>query len=67
MTLDVKAGRTFLCTKDVLTSEVLLLEGKDGREYLEHSKNYVPYHLPIDGSVQHELVVVLDGLSCFMW
>ena len=31
-TLDVKAGRTILCVKDVLPSGILLLEGKDGRE-----------------------------------
>ena len=38
-TLDVKAGRTILRVKDVLPSGILLLEGKDGRECREHSKN----------------------------
>lgn len=65
-TLDVKAGRTILRVKDVLPSGILLLEGKDGRECREHSKNCAPCHLPIDGSVHPELAVVPDGLPCFV-
>ena len=62
-TLDVKAGRTVLRVKVVLPSGILLLEGKDGRE---HSKNCVPCHLPIDGSVHPELAVVPQGLPCYV-
>ena len=65
-TLDVKAGRTILRVKDVLPSGILLLEGKDGRECREHSKNCAPCHLPIDGFVHPELAVVPDGLPCFV-
>ena len=64
-TLDVRAGRTILRVKDVLPSGILLLEGKDGRECREHSKNCAPCHLPIDGSVHPELAVVPEGLPCF--
>ncbi len=52
--------------KDVLPSGILLLEGKDGRECREHSKNCAPCHLPIDGSVHPELAVVPNGLPCFV-
>lgn len=65
-TVDAKAGRTILRVKDVLPSGVLLLEGKDGRECREHSKNCAPRHLPLDGSLHHELEVVLDGLPCIV-
>jgi len=65
-TLDVKAGRTILRVKEVLPSGLLLLEGKDGRECREHSKNCAPCHLPIEGTVHPELAVVPDGLPCFV-
>ena len=65
-TLDVKAGRTILRVKDVLPSGILLLEGKDGRECREHSKNCAPCHLPIDGSIHPELAIVPEGLPCFV-
>ena len=55
MTLDVKAGRIILQVKEVLPSGVLLLEG---RKCHEHSRNCAPCHLPIDGTIHHELVVV---------
>jgi hypothetical protein len=61
-TLDVKAGRTILRVKEVLPSGLLLLEGKDGRKYCKHSKNYAPCHLPIEGTVHLEPVVVPEGL-----
>jgi hypothetical protein len=65
-TLDVKAGRTILRIKDVLPSGILLLEGKDGRECREHSKNCAPCHLPIDGSVHPEFAVVPQDLPCYV-
>ena len=65
-TLDVRAGRTILRVKEVLPSGLLLLEGKDGRECREHSKNCAPCHLSIEGTVHPELAVVLEGLPCFV-
>ena len=65
-TLDVKAGRTILCVKDVLPSGILLLEGKDGRECRKHSQNYALCHLPINGSINPELAIVRDGFRCFI-
>ena len=32
----------------------------------EHYKNYVPYHLPIDGTVHPKLAVVTEGFPCFV-
>ena len=66
MTLHAKTGRTILRVKDVLSSGILLLQGKDGRECREHSKNCALYHLPIDGSVHPELAIVPDGFPCFI-
>ena len=43
-TLDVKAGRTILRVKDILPSGVLLLEGKDGQECRDDTKNCM-WHL----------------------
>ena len=39
ITLGVRAGCTILRVKEVLLSGFLLLEGKDGRECCEHSRN----------------------------
>ena len=66
MILDVRAGRTILRVKEVLLSGLLLLEGKGGREYHEHSQNCAPYHLPIEGTVYLIPVVVQEGLPCFV-
>ena len=41
-TLDIRARRTIFWVKATLPSGLLLLEGKDGREYHEHSKNLCP-------------------------
>ena len=65
-TLDVKARRTILRMKEVLPSGMLLLESNNGRKYRKHSKNCAPCHLPIEGIVHHKLVVVQEGLPCFM-
>ena len=53
--------------KEVLPSDLLLLEGKDGRDCCEHSKNCVPCHLSIKGIVHHELAVVPEGFLCFVY
>jgi len=65
-TLDVKAGRAIFRVKDILPNGILLLKGKDERECREYSKNCAPCHLPIKGTVHSELVVVPDGLLCFV-
>ena len=65
-TLDVKAGRTILQVNEVLLSGLLLLEGKDGQECHEHSKNYAPCHLSIEGTIHPKLAVVPEGLPCFI-
>ena len=61
--LDVLAEHTILRVKKVLPSDLLLLKGKDGREYCKHSKNCTPCHLSIEGTVHHELAIILEGLS----
>ena len=65
-TLGVRAGCTIFRMKEVLLSGLLLLEDRNGRECHEHFQNYVPYHLPIEDTVHHELVVVPKGLPCFV-
>ena len=60
-TLDVKAGRIILRVKEILPSGVLLLEGKDGQECRDNTKNCAPCHLPIEGTILPELVVVPAG------
>ena len=65
MTLDVRAGCNILRVKEVLPSGLLLLEGKDGRECREHSKNCIPCHLSIEGTIHLELAVVPEGPSMF--
>lgn len=50
----------------MLPSGVLLLEGKDGKECHEHSKNCVPYHLPIEGTIHPKLAVVPGSHPCFV-
>ena len=63
-TLDMKAGRTILRVKEILPSGVLLLEGKDGQECKDNTKNYAPYHLPIKRTIFLELAMVLVGYKC---
>jgi len=66
ITLDVKARCTILHVKDVLSTSILLLEGKDGWECQEHSKNCAPYHLLVEDFAHSKLAVVLVGLSCYV-
>ena len=64
--MDVKAGRTILRVKEILPSGVLLLEGKDGQECRDNTKNCAPCHLPIEGTVHPEMAVVPPGYRCFV-
>ena len=52
--------------KEVLLSGLLLLEGNDGKEYCEHSKNWALCHLPMEDIVHPELAVMPKGLPCFV-
>jgi hypothetical protein len=45
-TLDTSSGRTILRIKAIKPSGVLELQGANGRTIWDHSKNYVPCHLP---------------------
>jgi hypothetical protein len=65
-TLDVRAGRTILRVKAILPSGVLLLEGKDGQECRDNTKNCAPCHLPIEGTVYPELAMVPTEYKCFV-
>lgn len=51
---------------NVLFDGILLLEGEDGQKYQEHSNKCTPCHLHIRGTLQQELVIVPQGLSCFI-
>jgi hypothetical protein len=42
ITLNIKVGHTILQVKDVLPSGVILLEGKDGQECRDKSKELCP-------------------------
>ena len=66
MTLDIRAWRTIIRVKEVLPSGLLLLEGNDGKECREHSKNCASCHLLTEGTVHHGLDVVPEGLPCFV-
>ena len=66
MTLNVKARPIIFRVKKVLPSVLLLLEGNDGNECRTHFKNYASCHLPIEGTIYHELVVVPKCLPCFV-
>lgn len=64
-TLDVKAGCTILRVKEVLSSGVLLLEGKDGQGCRDNVKDCAPCHLPIEATICPELAIVPLGFRCF--
>jgi hypothetical protein len=64
-TLDVTAGRVILRVREVLGSGVLLLEGRDGKFWKDHTRNCAPYHLPhIDGTVHPGTSHIFAGLKC---
>lgn len=50
----------------MFSCSILLLKRKDGQEYKVYSKNCILYHLPMDDSIHLELIVVLNGLFCFV-
>ena len=50
--------------KDILSSGVLILEGKDGQECKDNTKNCAPCHLPIKDIIYPELAVVPAGYRC---
>jgi hypothetical protein len=56
--LDIWIGRTILRVKAILPSGVLLLKDKDGQESRDNTKNYIPYHLPIEKAVHLKLAVI---------
>ena len=62
----MRVRHTILRVKEVLPSGVLLLEGRNGRKYREHSKNYAPCHLPIESIVHFELAIVPEDFPCFV-
>jgi hypothetical protein len=45
-TLDTSSSRTILKIKAIRPSSVLELQGVDEHTIWDHSKNYMPYHLP---------------------
>lgn len=48
--------------KDVLSSSILMLEGKNEQECQEYSKICVPCHLPIHEFVFSKLAIILDDI-----
>jgi rubredoxin len=61
----VTAGRIILRVREVLGSGVLLLEGRDGKLWKNHTRNYVPCHLPhIDGTVHPGTSHIPASLRC---
>lgn len=64
-TLDVTAGRIILRVKEVGSTGVLTLEGRDGVEWKDHAKNVAPCHLPhLDGTLDPYAAVIPAGLKC---
>jgi hypothetical protein len=63
-TLDVTVGRIILRVREVLGSGVLLLEGRDGKFWKDHTRNCAPCHLPhIDGTVHPSTSYISAGLK----
>jgi hypothetical protein len=63
-TLDVTVGRVILRVREVLGSGVLLLEGRDGKFWKDHTRNCAPCHLPhIDGTVHLGTSHISAGLK----
>jgi hypothetical protein len=64
-TLDVTARRIILRVREVLGSGVLLLEGRDGKFWKDHTRNCAPCHLPhIDGTVHPGTSYISARLKC---
>jgi hypothetical protein len=61
----VTARQIILRVREVLGSGVLLLEGRDGKLWKDHTRNYAPCHLPhIDGMVHLGTSHIPAGLRC---
>jgi hypothetical protein len=64
-TLDETEGRIILRVREVLGSRVILLEGRDGKLWKDHTRNCAPCHLPhIDGTVHPGTSHIPIGLRC---
>jgi hypothetical protein len=64
-TLDVIAGRIILRVREVLGLGVLLLEGRDGKLWKDHTRNCAPCLLPqIDGTVHPSTSHIPASLRC---
>jgi hypothetical protein len=50
----------------MLPSDLVLLEGKDGKECCKHSTSCAPCHLPIEGAIHPERTDVPKDLPCFV-
>jgi hypothetical protein len=67
-TLDVTAGRVILRVREVLGFGVLLLEGRDGKFWKDHTRNCAPCHLPhIDGTVHPHTLMGRYFLAHFIF
>jgi hypothetical protein len=54
-----------LQVREVLGLGVLLLKGRDGKLWKDHTRNYVPCYLPhIDGTVYPSTSHIPTGLRC---
>jgi hypothetical protein len=54
--------------REVLGLGVLLLEGRDGKFWKDHTHNCAPYHLPhIDGTVHPRISHISGGLRCRLY
>ena len=65
-TLDVHVDKIILRVKEMLLSEVLFLESKDGQECRDNTKNCAPCHLPIERSIHPKMAVGSRGFGCFV-
>lgn len=64
--INVKIGCIIFYIKDVLICGIFLLNGKNGHDYQEHSKDCAPCHFLINVYAHHELIVVSYDLCCFV-
>jgi hypothetical protein len=62
---NMTTGRIILRVREVLGSGVLLLEGRDGKFWKDHTRNCTPCHLPhIDGTIHPGTAHISAGLKC---
>ena len=61
------ARHTILQVQEVLSFEVLMLEGRDGLVWKDHVRNCAPCHLPnVDGTMDPSSVVIRASLQCML-